>query len=250
MVSQDLNQVGKGGIEMFKKSLWVSIDIETRSLNEEQIEFEAQFLKAHPNTKDPAKIKDQIEKKKENLLTKGACTNSAEIACIGVHTPDEAPIVLHTFDFSRELYTVDHVSYKTTSEMLEAFSALLDELCDQETVLVVAGKKFDLPKIRLEMAKLDLKMPETLLPWSNNPVFDVLFYGGKYFMVEGDAQHNVGVDELLKRFGIRKKGKQVTGAEIPGMIERGEYEEVILYNADDALSNSLLYQKMGGTIKI
>lgn len=250
MDSLDLNQDGKGGIKMFKNSPWVSIDIETRNLNQEQIEFEAQFLKSHPNTKDPAKIKEQIKKKKENLLTKGSCTNSSEIACIGIHAPERALLVLHTFDFTKELNALSHVPYKSTSEMLEAFSVLLDELCDQETVLVVAGKKFDLPKIRLEMAKLDLKMPEALLPWSNNPVFDVIFYGGKYFMVEGDAQYNVGVDELLKRFGIRKEGKQITGAEVPDMIERGEFEEVILYNADDALSNSLLYKKMGGAIRI
>lgn len=232
----------------FKKVPFISIDIETKNLTEKEIEFESQFLKPHPSTKDPKKIEAQLEVKKEALVTKGALTNTCEIASIAIHSTGTGPIVLHTMDFHKDLhdYNVQAEPFKTEAEMLGGFLDIFNTACDEETVIVVAGKYFDLPKIRYACLKNRVPMAEAVKPGALNQIYDVLFMGGKYFMVSGGSSYSLSLDELSERLGINTGGKVISGKEVPGMIERGEFEEVIVYNALDAVKNSEAYLLMTG----
>ncbi len=232
----------------FKKVPFISIDIETKNLTEKEIEFESQFLKPHPSTKDPKKIKAQLEEKKANLHSKGALTNTCEIASIAIHSIGASPVVIHTMDYQKELeeYNIVSIPEKTEAEMLNSFAQIFNDDCDEETVIVVAGKYFDLPKIRYACLKNRVPMAEAVKPGAPNQIYDVLFMGGKYFMVGGGSSYSLSLDELCGRLGLDSGMKVISGKEVPGMIERGEFEEVIVYNALDAVKNSEAYLLMTG----
>jgi hypothetical protein len=228
------------------KLKFISIDIETRNLTNEQVEFECRFLKHAANTKDPAKQEAQIAAKKDALKTRGALSNSAEIACIGLFTIGIDPIVLHTlackdrFDhgFTQELYGSEE-------SMLHDFASILDTMCDDKTVIVVANKEFDLPKLRYAFAiRNKMQLPDILKPYAPNEVYDVLHVASKYFMI-GSQPYQLSLDELSSRLGI-SNGKIISGAEVPGMIDRGEHEAVILYNHLDAVITGQAYLILTG----
>lgn len=227
----------------FKKYDFVSIDIETMNLTEDQILFESGFLSGRKGTKDPEKIKQQIENKINGLKEKGAVKNSSNIASIGIHTDNSRPVVIHQFPFTDDLDSVDHVPCCNEREMLLSLTNLLNSCCDDETEIVVAGKKFDLPKIMLASIRNRVNYPECFTP-GRNKIYDLLYFGGKYFMVDNQAQYTVSVGELLKRFGFDREGKIVGGSEIPTMIENEQYKEVIIYNGLDVIDNTLLYKAM------
>lgn len=232
----------------FKKVPFISIDIETKNLTKKEIEFESQFLKAHPSTKDPEKIAAQIATKTKALSTKGALTNTCEIASIAIHSAGTGPLVIHATGFDGDLddYNVKAFSFLTEAEMLAEFTEIFNVSCDEETVIVVAGKYFDLPKIRYACLKNRVPMAEAVKPGAPNQIYDVLFMGGKYFMVGGGSSYSLSLDELSERLGLNSGGKVISGKEVPGMIERGEFEEVIVYNALDAVKNSEAYLLMTG----
>ena len=85
-----------------------------------------------------------------------------------------------------------------------------------------------------------------LKPGALNPVFDVTRIAGKYFLVNGSAEYNLSLDELIRRLGFSREGKAVSGAEVPGMIERGEFEDVIYYSAMDSIDAGRAYLAMAG----
>lgn len=231
---------------MFKRAEFVSIDIETKNLTLDQIEFEGGLLKPNPSTKDEEKKKQQIEVKKARLVEKGACTNSAEIACVGICFQDKEPFVIHTFPGQYKIDGVIDERCSSTRSMLEYVTSILNAVCDIDTTIIVAGSGFDLPKLRLACVTNRCIMPEILLPDSPNPIYDVLYYGGKYFMVGQGKQYNISLDELLIRLGLLKDKKVVSGREIPKMIEEERFEEVVMYNGNDALMNVEAYLMMNG----
>ena len=233
---------------MFQRAFpYLSIDIETRNLTADEVEFEGQFVKAHPGTKDKEKIEAQIEKKKQNLLEKGALTNTCEIASIAIHVPGEMPIVIHTFDFNEDLteeFFIDHMPCTNEKEMMNTFFEIVSSACDDETELVVANRDFDFPKLRMKALVNRVPIPQPFMPGAHNRIYDVLFMASKYFMIGG--QYNISLDELCKRLGVGTGEKAIPGSEVPGMVERGEYKEVIVYNGLDALKNSECYELMTG----
>lgn len=234
-------------MELFKRINAVSIDIETMSLTDEQLEFESMFLKGHPSTKDEEKIKSQIEIKREELSIKGALKDSSSIACIALHMNGQPPVVIHSIGNNFNL--VDEFGIETSfvsseKEMIEEFSAIMNSICDSETEIVVAGKYFDIPKIRLAAVRNGVAIPDSLLPLASNPIYDILYIGGKYFLTGNKRHHDLGLDELCERLGVGTGGKTIKGIEIPGMIERDECKEVVIYNALDAVKNTECYRKM------
>lgn len=231
---------------MMKASPYVVIDIETRNLTPEMVEFEAQFLKAHAGTKDEVKKEEQIRKKKEALLTRGALAESADIACIGFYIQGMQPVILHTFPYTGVIDGVECQSYTSVYKMLPVFSEYLDVLCDETTEIVVARAGFDLPKLRFAYARNRVKMPSILSPKSCNPVFDVLHVFGRYFMVSSSAEYQVGLDEVTARLGIEGGNKIITGADVPGMIDQGNYEEVLIYNSIDVMKTCRAYLVLTG----
>jgi hypothetical protein len=231
---------------VFKMMSHISIDIETKNLTNEQVDFESKFLKAHPSTKDEAKKQAQIETKKRELSTRGALTNSCEIASIAIHSDRGRAVVFHTLDeVDLTDYNMNGCKYDTEREMLSAFSSLLDECCDDETEIVVAnGKGFDFPKIRLACVRNRVQLPEVLMPGAVNKIYDVTYIACKYFFVGN--QMFMSLDELCTRLGVRTGEKAVSGAEVPAMIERGEHTEVLVYNGLDAIKTTECYLLMTG----
>jgi hypothetical protein len=228
---------------------FISIDIETRNLKDDQIAFESDFLKSHPNTKDETKKESQIAAKKNALVARGALTNSCEIACIGIYTSFDESVVLHTFDYVKEVSAkTKHIGYSSESEMLKAFCDMLDNRCDEETEIVVANAGFDLPKLRLAAIRCCCKIPNIFLPQAMNSVFDVLSVAKKYFLVSSST-YAYSLAEVGCRFGLMDKDKIISGSEIPGMIDKEEFEKVILYNGIDAMIAGKLYMMMTGRIQ-
>jgi len=224
-----------------------SIDIETMDLDERDIEFEAKFLKAHPNTKDPEKIEKQLEEKAKKLETKGALTDTCKIASIGIHVPGELPIVLHTFKFEEDLtatYSIDNMACSSEKDMLLTFYQIMSISCDEETEIIVAGRDFDLPKIRLACVRNRVQIPPAIFPGAGNRVYDVLFHGAKYFLA--GSRFSVSLDELSQRLGVDTGDKAISGAEVPKMIREEEFEQVIIYNGLDAYKNTECYNMMTG----
>lgn len=234
-------------MEMFKRINAISIDIETMNLKDKEIELESQFLKAHPNTKDPDKIKAQLAAKKEGLKVKGALQDSSEIACIGLHMHGQPPVVIHTIGKQYSLleeYGIESYHVETEKQMMQEFQSLMNNVCDDDTELVIAGKYFDAPKLRLAAVRNQVKLPCALIPMAPNRIYDILYMGGKYFLVGNKRQHDLGLDELCKRLGVDTGGKVISGSEVPGMIENGEEKEVVVYCALDTVKNTECYRIM------
>lgn len=227
---------------------FVSIDLETRNLSEEGLILEGSFLKSHPSTKDELKKVQQIAEKKAALAGKGALKDSAQIGCISIYSPSilgPSPVVLHTFpQLTEETYSgVVCSGHKTEQGMLEEFKQFLDENINPETVVVGANiKGFDLPKLRLRAAISRVPIPLALRLGSPNPIYDVTYNFGRYYQI-GDAKF-VSLDEVIRRLGIEVHGKLVSGAEIPDMIDRNEFEDVIQYCANDAVLTAAAYSLM------
>lgn len=232
---------------MFKTAVHVSIDIETGNLSPDQVEFETQFLKHHPSTKDPDKQAAQVEKKASFLLDRGALTNSAPILSVALNWGG-TPAVLHNFPYDGKLSEYGLLAYKFNSEsdMLEGFREFMDNICSEETVIVVAGEHFDLPKLRLAMARNRIKIPESISPGSPNKIYDVLYVGGKYFLLGNKRHHDLGLDELCLRLGVKTGGKVISGSEVPNMADAGQYEEILVYNGLDAIKNTECWKVMTG----
>lgn len=229
-----------------KKFPFVPVDIETRNLTPNQFEQASLFVKPHPSTKDEAKKAAQIEAKKAALVDKGALNDASEIACIGFLASEVSPIVMHTFPFDKQIEGVLHVQYNTEKDMLEAFSEMMNDSCDEQTEVVVANAGFDLPRLRYAAAiRNQVAIPEIIKPRSVNPIYDVLYMAGKYFLVGNGAEFTLSLDDLAKHCKIIT-GKVVSGKEIPHLIDRGEYETVITYNAIDALVTGEIYKMMTG----
>lgn len=232
---------------MFRKAQFVSIDIETKNLSDSQIEFESQFLKSHPGTKDEDKKQAQVAAKKESLAKKGALTNSAEIACIGFWNDyEQSPFVLHTFDFNKQLDGIATARYESEASMLYAFAQLMNDSTDEQTEVVVANAGFDLPKLRYAAAiRSRTTIPEIIKPRSPNPIYDVLYMAGKYYMVGTGQEFTLSLEDLAKHLGL-SSNKVIHGSKIPDLIDQGEYETIITYNAIDALLTGRAYQILTG----
>lgn len=224
------------------KHRFVAIDVETRNLTEEQLKFEGLFVKAHPGTKDVGKKEAQMEVKKASLTSRGALTNTADIACIGIYTQGMEPLSFNTFGSDREVIE-NQFCFDSEEQMLLAVTDYLNMMCDQETEVVVANASFDLPKIRFACLRNRVAIPEILKPRAENPIYDVLYMASKYFFV-GNQQF-ISLDELTRRLAIGE-GKMISGAEIPGLIEEGFYSEVIAYNELDVLMTGIAYLIMTG----
>lgn len=230
-----------------KKFSFISVDIETRNLTPEQIEFASAFVKHHPSTKDEAKKAAQIEAKKAALVEKGALNDASEIACIGFWTTLEAaPIVLHTFPCDEQIEGIAHAQYATEKEMLEAYCEMMNDACDEQTEIVVANAGFDLPRLRYAAAiRNRVAIPEIIKPRSPNSIYDVLYMAGKYFLVGNGAEFSLSVEALARHCGIIT-GNAVSGKEVPDMIDRKQYKEVITKNAIDVVATGKIYQMMIG----
>lgn len=231
---------------MYKPASYVVIDVETRNLTPEMVEFEGQFLKAHAGTKDEGKKEEQIRKKKDALLTRGALADSAEMAVIGFYIQGMQPVLLHTLDFTGQIDGVECQKFTSIYHLLPVFGEYLDVLCDETTEIVVARAGFDLPKLRFAFARHRVKMPKILAPKSNNSVFDVLHVFGRYFMVSSAAEYQVGLDEVTIRLGIEGGAKIITGADVPRMIDEGKHEEVLVYNSIDVMKTLQAYLVLTG----
>lgn len=231
---------------MYKPSPYVVIDVETRNLTPDMIEFESKFLKHHPGTKDAGKQEEQISKKKKALETRGALADSAEMAVIGFYIQGMQPILLHTLDFTGQIDGVECQKFTSIYDLLPVFAEYLDVFCDETTEIVVANAGFDLPKLRFAFAKNRVKMPKILSPKSTNSVFDVLRVFGRYFMVSSVAEYNVGLDEVTTRLCIEGGSKIMTGADVPRMIDEGNHEEVLVYNSIDVMKTLQSYLVLSG----
>lgn len=230
---------------IFTKKKFIAIDIETRNLTNEQIEIATQFVKHHPSTKDEAKKAAQIEAKKAALVEKGALNDASEIACIGMwDSSEQSPVVLHTFGYNKQIQGIAHSSYSTEKEMLSAFCEMMNDFCDEKTEVVVANAGFDLPRLRYASAiRNSTAYPDIIRPRGINPIFDVLHMAGKYFLVGNGAEFSLSLDDLARHLGIIS-GKVVSGKEVPNMIDAGKFEEVITYNAIDAVVTGKAYLSM------
>lgn len=224
-----------------RPSRYIVIDIETRNLTEQQIAFESQFVKHHPSTKDETKRSAQIESKKAALQDRGALTNSAEIGCIGIMDDTlSAPIVLHTFNFDGKIECIEHQGFENEAEMLKEFCNVLNTTCDEQTHIVLANEDFDLPKLRYAAAiRNNVHIPTVLLPNSINLIYDVLYKARKYFLLGNDF---ISLDELSTHMKI--DSKVVSGKEIPDLIDKGMFAEVITYNAVDVMKTQRAYLTM------
>jgi len=228
---------------MLRKLPYIVIDIETRNLSQTGRELASSLVKPHPSTKDEAKRAAQVQAKVSSLEEKGALSDIAEIACIGIYSDSITPTVLHTFDFEGAIEGVDHGKYADEKTMLSDFCGIINEGCDENTEIVVANAGFDLPKIRYAAAiRNKTKIPDILMPRSSNSVFDILHIAGKYFLVNKSDKYSLSLDDLAKHLGY--EGKRASGAEVPNLIDSGEFETVITYNVVDLLLTNMAYKVM------
>lgn len=229
---------------MIGKLRAICLDVETMHLTPEEIKFEEQWLKPAANTKDPAKRAAQVAEKALKLVEKDALTNSCSLGTIGFQDVFQPyPAVLHAFPEKVEAPGIECFQCASQKEMLENFTSTMNLYCDENTEIVVADKYFDLPKIRLACVRHRVPIPEIFLPGAINPVFDVLQAGSRYFLINNVVK-SLSLRELCARLGIKGSGKIISGADVPDMIDRGEYQDVIIYNASDVLQTAMAYRLM------
>ena len=223
---------------------YLVVDIETTA-DKEQLELEKSLLKPAANIKDPEKKAANLQAKIDAIEEKGALLDSAIIACIGIRSP-EYTCNFSTFKIDAEAADLLNAGImcdysKTEKEMLEKFSAFMNTVCEQDTVLVTSnGYNFDLPKLRFRNAWHDLRLPEALT--KNQPAKDIMVQYTKYYSMSKVPFVSVG--EMAQRLGICDSGKLMKGNQFGKLIKERNFTTAILYNVIDLILTERIFWKI------
>jgi len=233
---------------------YIVLDIETGNPPIEVIEnrvrtFERNFT-GIGNTKDQSKIIAQKQKKIQEIRTKGALFNFSPIVCITVATATGRIIFNGMDDVQYDIEGAICYSGGNEAGMLTLFRAWLDTLSSEDAVLVGHNlKNFDLPKLRHAFIRNRLKLPLILTPGivdgTGTLAVDTMHLF-KAFSMEHRQEKFIKLSVVADNFDIPHSKSQISGADVPGLVEKEQYETILKYCLDDVIVTEKAFLYMTG----
>jgi DNA polymerase elongation subunit (family B) len=240
----------------------ICFDIETGNADADGIETSARYVKAASNIKDPVKAEKNLADKRAKLDGKAALLDSAPIACMAFVTEAQSAVFYHVgHPWPKGLKPVKSIKgceaplfgLKDEREMLMACREWMDKRGQPVSVLIGHNlEAFDLPKIRIAFVRHNLRLPLVLQPEARDvgvEVYDTQHKFLRFFTAEKHRQPFISLEEMEARLGLPSYKDRVSGAEVPGMVAKGQLREVLTYMWLDALSTYAGFRAMTGQRK-
>lgn len=249
----------------------VFLDIETGNLGAEAMKdlrerFVAEW-EAPANYKDAAKIEAKRAEDLAKWMERAALLPQAPVRVAAVLLPDNSRDAemyqFHSMKREKARWegragSVAVEGFASEADMMTALKMLLADVAGSETILVGHNVlNFDLPRLRLATVRSGLELPEALqlkMPAGSKdgeemrqPVFDTMQQYGRRFLGQLGPCF-VSQEEMLNQMGIRAlvKRETVSGAEIPGLLDAGKLDVVLMKNRADLLDLRKAFYRMTG----
>ncbi len=231
---------------------YLVFDIEAGFAPDECIARAVDTWESPKNIKDPEKIKTRREDFAAEARQKSALTDASPIKSIAMRNQDGQSVCIHCIsDANVSLKGWHIVSTASEKSLLVEAAKWFFSLTDSETML--AGHNiigFDIPKLRNRYIRHRLPIPSALkakLYYSDkvNPVYDTMRQA-RHFSNELSNDRFIGFGRLADSLGITHHKAEISGADIPRLIEKSEIGIVVKYNTDDVEREEEVFLAMSG----
>ncbi len=215
----------------------IVLDIETIP-NPTALDYECSLIKPPKNYKDQDKIQAYMERQKKKTAENMALKDSAIIKLVGLKTSQG---IFCFSDFRADSFPdlgITCFPAESQEKLFENVAVFLSELGKHEEVVAFNGYNFDLPKIRLEMARHNISKPECLMKTDT----DLMYLFSKKYSTNTNPYTSVST--VAQKLGILKAGKIMSGARFGDLLNRKLYNEAILYNSIDLILEELIAFKI------
>lgn len=257
MIPMQTHASRNGHVEGYKKliipSTIVCLDIETAHASQEAIDNAVSMYKAPSNIKDGEKIEAAEERYAEKIKEKDALLDASPIACISART-DKTEEVFSAMDKkNHDKKRGFFIAPKSECEMLIDFRDWMDSVTDENTVLIGFNiMAFDLPRLRAAFVRHHIRLPQVLTPRildaERQSVIDVMVMFLRGFTADKYGLKHISLREVERRLGLPEYKNKISGAEVPEMVKRGEFKEVLVYCSVDTGSTLAAYRIMTSSL--
>ena len=230
----------------------IVIDIETGGAAGPLFEYEQSLVSHHANTKDKKKQADQIRERSTKLVEESALSDCAPVIILG--TVSRFGTIIFAGCKSEEItFNVQNVTILPCSSeavTLLCFSHFLSTLGKP---LAFVGhhietrgqfKGFDLPHLRFRFAANDIRLPESLHPLRTSSIDTMSLY----WRSSHTKDPFVRLEVIGRKLGIISELFPLTGKDVPGLWERGEYQQCVLKNLYDLRLTDQVYRRLSGEV--
>lgn len=236
----------------------IFVDLETGNPSPERMaELVRQFeLEWEPpgNLKDETKIEARRTADLAKFTEKAALLPDAPVRVVAVLA--DKLWQFHSMKRERARWegskTVVVEGFADEKSMLEATCSLLADVAGPDTLFVAHNAfAFDLPRLRLAFVRNGLALPPALQlkiadEDSQSRVFDTMTQFARRFLGQNGPGF-VSQDAMLDSMGIRPLSNQnLTGADVPALLDAGKLDAVLLKNRADLLDLRKAFERMTG----
>ena len=232
---------------MGKNNNIVIVDIETGGAAGPLFEYEQSLVSHHANTKDKKKQADQIRERSTKLVEDSALSDCAPVIIIGTVSQLGTVIFAATDDISFNMANMTILPCSSEAVMLQCFSHFLSTLTPPVTFvghhIETRGqfKGFDLPHLRFRFAVNNIPLPESLHPLRTSSIDTMSLY----WRSSHTKDPFVRLEVIGRKLGIISELFPLTGRDVPGLWERGEYQQCLLKNLYDLRLTEQVYIRLG-----
>jgi hypothetical protein len=230
----------------------VIIDIETGGAAGPLFEYEQSLVSHHANTKDKKKQADQIRERSTKLVDESALSDCAPVIIIG--TVSQLGTVIFASckkeEITLNVQNMTILPCESERGILLCFSHFLSIMTQPVNFIghhvETRGefKGFDLPHIRFRYAVNDIEMPESLHPLRTKSVDTMSLY----WRSSNTKDPFVRLEVIGRKLGIISELFPLTGRDVPGLWERGEYQQCLLKNLYDLRLTEQVYRRLSGEV--
>lgn len=239
-------------MQIMQPSDYVVIDIETGNPGADVIDAAAKKWRPPANIKDPEKIAARRNEAREKIADRGALLDGAPVLCVAVKTPSMG-IVFDAMSPEAPEIGSGWLCFSAGDEksMLLSLREYLDKISNETTIFVGHSiRGFDAPKLRQRYLTYNLALPQILRPAVGDRIrpemVDTMALG-KSFSIEYRDGFGPSLNNLCAAIGVELPKQVITGADVPKMAERGEYEPIITYCAVDCSATERCFLLMTST---
>jgi uncharacterized protein YprB with RNaseH-like and TPR domain len=137
-----------------------------------------------------------------------------------------------------------HIPGKDERAMLLNLRQWLDHSTAPETMLCGHNiRGFDKPKLRARYVHHRLKLPQILQPGQQTETLDTATLY-KAFSIEHRQDFMVSLETVCQGLGIDLPKQVITGADVPNLHQKGEYQTILTYNCVDTIATERAYLLM------
>ncbi|OGG91420.1 hypothetical protein A3H55_03335 [Candidatus Kuenenbacteria bacterium RIFCSPLOWO2_02_FULL_42_16] len=173
---------------------------------------------------------------------------TAEVVCIGMLNPEtDKGMVYYRSGNERKEFEENNIKFSSMSEP-EMLKNFWEQAKFYDEFITFNGRGFDIPFLMIRSAIHKIKPSKNLL---SNRYLNSQFAGAKHIDLQDQFQfygatwgkRGYNLHMFCNAFGIKSpKNEGVSGSHVKEMFDRGEFERIARYNADDIHATAALYK--------